>query len=40
MSDNANEREIRLGKLARLREIGYDPYAVESLPVSENAQKL
>jgi len=40
MSDNANEREIRLGKLARLREIGYDPYAVESFPFTETAENL
>ena len=40
MSEEQSLREIRLAKLARLRELGVDPYAVERFELSGSAQSL
>lgn len=40
MSEERSIREIRLEKLARLRELGCDPYAVERFPYSKSAKQL
>jgi lysyl-tRNA synthetase class 2 len=40
MSEERSIREIRLEKLARLRELGFDPYAVERFPFSKSAKQL
>ncbi len=40
MSEERPLRELRLEKLARLRELGADPYAVEKFPVDGSAEGL
>lgn len=40
MSEDRSLREIRLEKLAHLREIGLDPYANETFPFERSAQEL
>ncbi len=40
MSEERSIREIRLEKLAQLREMGRDPYAVERFPFDHSAQQL
>lgn len=40
MSHEPTIREIRLQKLARLRELGLDPFAVEAFPVTDSAGGL
>lgn len=40
MSEERSIREIRLEKLARLRELGCDPYAVERFPFDKSAKQL
>ncbi|MCG9895282.1 MAG: lysine--tRNA ligase [Fimbriimonadaceae bacterium] len=40
MSSEKSLREIRLEKLARLREIGFDPFAVEEHPIDHSAREL
>ncbi|MBS1715277.1 MAG: lysine--tRNA ligase [Armatimonadetes bacterium] len=40
MSEELSLRDIRLQKLARLRELGADPYAVERFPFEKGAKQL
>ncbi|MCW5941998.1 MAG: lysine--tRNA ligase [Fimbriimonadaceae bacterium] len=40
MSDERSLRDIRLAKLARMRELGHDPYAVERFERSDSAENL
>lgn len=40
MSEEPTLREVRLQKLARLRELGLDPYSVERFPVDKSAAGL
>lgn len=40
MSDERSLRDIRLAKLARMRELGHDPYAVEKFERSGSAESL
>lgn len=40
MAEDVSIREIRLQKLARMRELGHDPYAVESFPRSGSAKHI
>lgn len=40
MSEEKSIRDIRLEKLARLRELGYDPYAVEKFKIDYSAKHL
>lgn len=40
MSTEESIRDIRLGKLARMRELGYDPYRVEKWKLTDSADAL
>lgn len=40
MSEELSIRDVRLGKLSRLRELGHDPYAVETYDSPKSAQFL
>ena len=40
MSEEQSLRDVRLAKLARLRELGADPYAVERFDLTDSAQGL
>lgn len=40
MSEDRSIREIRLEKLAQLRELGYDPYATEKFQIDHSAKHL
>ena len=40
MSTEDSIRDIRLGKLARMRELGYDPYRVEKWKLTDSADAL
>lgn len=40
MSEDRSMRDLRLEKLARLRELGHDPYAVERFPFQYSAKQL
>src|SRR5687768_318802 len=40
MSTDETIRDIRLQKLARMRELGHDPYAVEKWQVDRDAQQM
>ncbi len=40
MSEELSLRDVRLGKLARLRELGQDPYSVETYHTPKSAQSL
>src|SRR5688572_28669260 len=40
MSTDDSIREVRLQKLARMRELGHDPYAVERWQVDRSAQQM
>jgi lysyl-tRNA synthetase class 2 len=40
MSDDLSIREVRLAKLARMRELGHDPYRVEKWEITDSAKGL